>query len=310
MARDVRLNKEVFDKRIYQKTIDTTFKELGVKTVQEQIDEQPTVQEFFDMYTELFYQINERGPDNSHEYLVKTSGEYISFEDKDELVEALQKEIANLRKELLQAQQDLADALGDLAEASQPLPEIEEVEASIENPVVDIINTPEPIQDSPPPRIKPSSDTPSQPNPYVEYINLYRQFTDPIHERSAYPISRNMLRENFEYINDNRKNDFPNDGSITRGATKLFLDTAFAIVLETVQRGENQFLEEKGINLNYKFARKSKLRDALKVFFKVSQIPGDDKIKENVEFLMEETIEQMQKHYNANKNFNEEGGFL
>ena len=124
MARDVRLNKEVFDKRTYQKTIDTTFKELGVKTIQEQIDEQPTVQEFFDMYTELFYQINERGPDNSHEYLVKTSGEYISFEDKDELVEALQKEIANLRKELLQAQQDLADA-------SQPLPEIEEVEAKV-----------------------------------------------------------------------------------------------------------------------------------------------------------------------------------
>ena len=76
------------------------------------------------MYTELFYQINERGPDNSHEYLVKTSGEYISFEDKDELVEALQKEIATLRKELLQTQQDLADSLGDLAEASQPLPEI------------------------------------------------------------------------------------------------------------------------------------------------------------------------------------------
>ena len=146
MARDVRLNKEVFDKRTYQKTIDTTFKELGVKTIQEQIDEQPTVQEFFNMYTELFYQINERGPDNSHEYLVKTSGEYISFEDKDELVEALQKEIANLRKELLQTQQDLADSLGDLAEASQPLPEIEEVEAPVEipNPIADIIDTPEP----------------------------------------------------------------------------------------------------------------------------------------------------------------------
>ena len=89
MARDVRLNKEVFDKRTYQKTIDTTFKELGVKTIQEQIDEQPTVQEFFDMYTELFYQINERGPDYSHEYLLKTIGEYISFEDKDELEKLL-----------------------------------------------------------------------------------------------------------------------------------------------------------------------------------------------------------------------------
>ena len=66
MPENINLNKEVFNKRIYQKTIDTSFKELGVKTVQEQIDEQPTVQEFFDMYNTLFYNINELGPTNSH----------------------------------------------------------------------------------------------------------------------------------------------------------------------------------------------------------------------------------------------------
>ena len=39
MTREISLNKEVFNKGNYQKNIDTTFKELGVKTIQEQIDE-------------------------------------------------------------------------------------------------------------------------------------------------------------------------------------------------------------------------------------------------------------------------------
>lgn len=105
MAENIDLNKEVFNKRDYAKTIDTSFTQLGVKTIQEQIDEKPSVQEFFDLYNELFYEINELGPTNSHEFLIKTSTEYIAFDDNNELIEALQKEIADLRAELLEAQQ-------------------------------------------------------------------------------------------------------------------------------------------------------------------------------------------------------------
>ena len=107
---EVNLNKNVFNKRAYEKTINTEFNQIGVKTIQEQIDEQPTVQEFFNMYNTLFYDINELGDTNSHEFLVKTSGEYINTEVNDELIEALQNEIAQLREDLLQAQQDLADS--------------------------------------------------------------------------------------------------------------------------------------------------------------------------------------------------------
>ena len=105
MAENIDLNKEVFNKRDYGKTINTSFTQLGVKSVQEQIDEQPSVQEFFNLYNDLFYQINEVGPINSHEYLVKTSGDYIAFDENNEIIEALQREIANLRIELLEAQQ-------------------------------------------------------------------------------------------------------------------------------------------------------------------------------------------------------------
>tara|TARA_B100001059_G_scaffold233571_1_gene273924 strand:+ start:736 stop:1062 length:327 start_codon:yes stop_codon:yes gene_type:complete len=104
MAENVDLNKEVFNKRDYEKTINTSFTQLGVKTIQEQIDEKPSVQEFFDLYNELFYEINELGPTNSHEFLIKTSTEYIAFDDNNEIIEALQKEIADLRAELLEAQ--------------------------------------------------------------------------------------------------------------------------------------------------------------------------------------------------------------
>ena len=87
MAEEINLNKEVFNKRAYLKTIDTSFKELGVPTIQEQITAQPSVQEFFDLYNTLFYNINEFGPTNSHEFLIKTSQEYIGFEEENEIIE-------------------------------------------------------------------------------------------------------------------------------------------------------------------------------------------------------------------------------
>ena len=110
MATNINLNKKVFNKRDYQKTINTSFTQLDVQSIQEQIDNQPTVQEFFDLYNELFYEINELGENNSHEYLIKTSSQYINFEENDELVQALQNEIAQLREELLGTQQQLADS--------------------------------------------------------------------------------------------------------------------------------------------------------------------------------------------------------
>ena len=104
MAENIQLNKNVFNKPLYQKTINTSFTQLGVKSIQEQLDEQPTVQEFFDMYNQLFYEIPEEGETNSHEFLVKTSGEYIGFDQESEEIEALRKEITGLREELLAQQ--------------------------------------------------------------------------------------------------------------------------------------------------------------------------------------------------------------
>ena len=109
MSESVNLNKQVYDKRQYTKIIDTSFKQLGVKTIQEQIDQQPTVDEFFNMYNELFYQIPELGATNSHEYLIKKSSEYIAFDANQDEIIALQNEIAQLRTDLLDTQKQVIE---------------------------------------------------------------------------------------------------------------------------------------------------------------------------------------------------------
>ena len=100
------LVKDVFNKAEYIKTINTSFSELGVTSITEDQQLQPTVEEFFGLYNSLFYDIPALGETNSHEYLAKTSGEYINFEDRNEEIQALQAEIAQLRSDLLSAQMD------------------------------------------------------------------------------------------------------------------------------------------------------------------------------------------------------------
>jgi hypothetical protein len=107
MSENVNLNKQVYDKNQYTKVIDTSFKQLGVQTVQEQLNQQPTINDFFAMYNELFYNIPELGATNSHEYLIKTSSEYINYTANQEIIDVLQAEIAQLRIDLLDSQKQV-----------------------------------------------------------------------------------------------------------------------------------------------------------------------------------------------------------
>jgi hypothetical protein len=107
MSENVSLNKQVYNKEQYTKVIDTSFKQLGVQSVQQILDAQPTTEEFFNMYNDLFYDIPELGIINSHEYLIKKSSEYIGFEANQEEILALQDEIAQLRIDLLDAQKQI-----------------------------------------------------------------------------------------------------------------------------------------------------------------------------------------------------------
>tara|TARA_R110000803_G_scaffold67767_4_gene129529 strand:+ start:3976 stop:4554 length:579 start_codon:yes stop_codon:yes gene_type:complete len=100
------LRKEVFDKAQYVKTINTSFDELGAVSLTEELITQPSVEEFFGLYNSLFYDIPALGESNSHQYLVKTSGEYINFDEINEEIQALQAEISQLRQDLLNSQME------------------------------------------------------------------------------------------------------------------------------------------------------------------------------------------------------------
>jgi len=109
MSENIDLSKQVYDKDQYAKVIDTSFKQLGVKSIQQQINDQPTVDDFFNMYNEVFYDIPETGEVNSHEFLIKKSSEYIGFEANQEEIIALQAEIAQLRIDLLESQKQVIE---------------------------------------------------------------------------------------------------------------------------------------------------------------------------------------------------------
>jgi hypothetical protein len=99
----------VYNKNQYQKVIDTSFTQLVQPTITSSIVS-PTISvaEFFQNYQQLFFQIPKLGTTNSHEYLIKTSQEYIgSSSVNDDTIQALIDEITQLRQENLTLQQQL-----------------------------------------------------------------------------------------------------------------------------------------------------------------------------------------------------------
>ena len=107
----VNLQKTVFNKSQYESTINTEFTEFGVTTIQEEQEAETSVEDFFTQYDQLFYDIPAEGDINSHQYLVRTSGEYISFDENQEEIDALRDEIASLRQENLELTQENANLL-------------------------------------------------------------------------------------------------------------------------------------------------------------------------------------------------------
>ena len=107
----VNLQKKVYSKTQYPKVIDTSFTQLIPPIDQTQVNA-PTisVDQFFAYYNQLFFDIPKLGETNSHEYLVKTSGEYINVDQTNATIVALLAEIDSLRIENLQLNQDIIQA--------------------------------------------------------------------------------------------------------------------------------------------------------------------------------------------------------
>lgn len=110
MRKLVDLTLNSFSKTQYPKVIDTSFTQLTPTPTGSIATEGVSVDEFFILYDELFFDIPRTG-NNSHETLIVTSTEYIGYEPLNEELSALQQEITSLRQELLQARQELASQI-------------------------------------------------------------------------------------------------------------------------------------------------------------------------------------------------------
>ena len=106
----INLNKQVYDKNQYQKVIDTSFTQL-VSPVSSSVSSSIptiTVDQFFQYYQDLFYIIPKLGEINSHEYLIKTSTDYIGVSQQtNDTIQALVEEVTSLRQENLSLQQQI-----------------------------------------------------------------------------------------------------------------------------------------------------------------------------------------------------------
>lgn len=107
MAEELNLSKQVYGTSTYTKVIDTQFRQLVLPAEPE--EEPVTVDRFFELYDQLFFEIPVTGDVNSHEYLVRRSGEYIGGEILTDNERALIDEINSLRQQLLEANKSIVD---------------------------------------------------------------------------------------------------------------------------------------------------------------------------------------------------------
>lgn len=106
MAEQVQLNKIVYGKITYPNVINTQFTQLvGANPA----DAAPpiTVEEFFQAYNDLFFEIPIDGEFNSHLELIKRSTEYVGVNQISSEIDALLTEINQLRLENLRLNQQL-----------------------------------------------------------------------------------------------------------------------------------------------------------------------------------------------------------
>jgi hypothetical protein len=96
------IEKTVYDKNTFSKVIDTQFHQL----LNNQTEETPvfTIDDFFTLYEDLFYQIPKEGDTNSHRYILEKEAEYLGVNINEEDIQALLDEITNLRQQVLDSQ--------------------------------------------------------------------------------------------------------------------------------------------------------------------------------------------------------------
>jgi predicted metal-dependent hydrolase len=102
------IQKTVFNKDTYSRVIDTQFSQLLNQGATEDTLSF-TVDDFFQLYEELFYQIPKEEDTNSHQYILRREADYLGVSISQDDIQALLNEITSLRQQVLESQQIIND---------------------------------------------------------------------------------------------------------------------------------------------------------------------------------------------------------
>ena len=96
------VQKTVFNKDSFGRVINTQFSQLLNQNVEE--TDTFTVDDFFQLYEDLFYQIEKEGDTNSHRYILQREADYLGVSISQDDIQALLNEITSLRQQVLESQ--------------------------------------------------------------------------------------------------------------------------------------------------------------------------------------------------------------
>ena len=106
MAENIKVQKTVYKKDQFGKVVDRTFNTFAQPDL---LPAERTVEEFFNDYENLYYDIPPKGAAQSHQYLIGKSSELVNFEKDTEDIQPLLDEISQLRQQLLEANQEIIE---------------------------------------------------------------------------------------------------------------------------------------------------------------------------------------------------------
>lgn len=110
----ITLQRQVFSKRQIDNVINTDFTQLVQPTSNVTSSLNISVSEFFDQYKLLFFDIPKFGDTNSHEYLIKTSQEYVGSTFESDNIQALIDEVTFLRQQNLELNEQIQTLYNNL----------------------------------------------------------------------------------------------------------------------------------------------------------------------------------------------------
>ena len=97
------IQKTVFDKNKFTKVVNTQFSQL---INNQSVEETPSfsLDDFFQLYEDLFDQIPKEGDINSHQYILQKEADYLGVQINKDDLQSLLDEITSLRQEVLDSQ--------------------------------------------------------------------------------------------------------------------------------------------------------------------------------------------------------------